>query len=119
MRTTRVTIVTNTTINTIHLEIITEHWLWVTGLTFGQHSLLASGQLEYLLALQLPKVGNLHELPALVLVTDGLQLVAAVHLNHVSGQLGDHVQHILCGVAAVELKGGGPHCVHGGGRIQH
>merc|ERR1712126_103950 len=73
--------------------------------------LASSGEFNQSFALQLLDVGDLKKLPALVLGPDGLQLVAAIHLEHVCSDLGQDLEHVLCGVSAVVLEGGGPDAI--------
>ena len=69
-------------------------------------------------SLQLPELGNLQELGALVLVLHSQELVGLHQVGQVGGNFGHQLQHGLARVAAVESQGVGPHRVEGAGSVQ-
>ena len=78
---------------------------------------LLLGQPHHDLSLQVRHVGHLHELLVLVLGVDRLELGVVSPGEHL-GQLADHRQDLLGGVAGVVGQGGGPGGGEGGVGLQ-
>ena len=70
------------------------------------------------LSLQLPQLGHLEELGALVLVLHSQELVGLHQVDQVGGNFGHQLQHCSPGVSAVEGQGVGPDSVEGGVAVQ-
>ena len=80
--------------------------------------LACPAQLRNLGSFQLPELGDLQELGALVLVLHSQELVGLHQVGQVGGNFGHQLQHGNPRVSTVEGQGVGPHRVQSVGSVQ-